>query len=127
METNPNLGEPVPKRHCPNSLIQANPESQSHFDRLPEELIIKIFAFTDLGNQLAAHLAPVCKKFRRLSLDPSLWTRLLFNVHADLNKAVKFVKRSTLLVKIVARSRRQVGQPPELLRLDGQGSVPSLQ
>ena len=55
-------------------------EGPSPFDKISDEIVVKIFSY--LPRSVLGRCAPVCKKFRRIALDDSLW------------KAIKLYKKT---------------------------------
>ena len=55
--------------------------AQVHFRSFPDEVILKIFSY--LCQECLLQASPVNKRFRRLALDPTLWTELVISVWSD--------------------------------------------
>ncbi|CAG0917633.1 unnamed protein product, partial [Notodromas monacha] len=90
----------------------------SHFDRLADDLILKIFSY--LSTQELCSCARVSRRFYHLAWDPKLWTTISLNAEtANPDRALKVVAvRSALITRSGScfgfRSPRNEGDIPRL-------------
>ncbi|KAL4230606.1 hypothetical protein ACF0H5_010983 [Mactra antiquata] len=93
-------------------LIDINHAGSSIFDMLPEELIVKIFSFLTT-EELCLHAAPVCRKWRSISHDHSLWKSLDFSVNPLLSSLnfLWVIRRAPLLQRLIVSGRACLTHP----------------
>lgn len=94
------------------NIVRFSEEHQSYFNCLPDELIINIFAYLTT-KELCQCVAPVCKKWQKLSYDHSLWKELDFS-HCQSLSSVNFlciIRRAPLLHRLVVSGRREISGP----------------
>lgn len=78
----------------------------SVFHDLPDELIVKIFSYLST-QELCQNVAPVCRKWRQISLDHSLWKSLDFSRRPHLSSLnlLWVMRRAPLLKRLVISGR----------------------
>ncbi|XP_060573018.1 F-box/LRR-repeat protein 7-like [Ruditapes philippinarum] len=92
-----------------DKLLSKSGCEESVFHDLPDELIIKIFSFLTT-KELCLNVAPVCRKWRQISLDNSLWKCLDFSSYPHLSSLnlLWVLKRTPLLKKLIVSGRVNV-------------------
>ncbi|XP_072171486.1 uncharacterized protein [Diadema setosum] len=84
-------------------------ESACCFSRIPEEIVLHIFKYLS-RTELCTSVAPVCKAWHHLALDPLLWQHLDFSsrtsIHPEVMRAV--LRRCTLLQSVTFHGRDEV-------------------
>lgn len=92
-----------------DKLLSKSGCEDSVFHDLPDELIVKIFSFLTT-KELCQNVAPVCRKWRQISLDQSLWKCLDFSSNPRLSSLnlLWLVRRTPLLKKLVISGRMNV-------------------
>lgn len=83
--------------------------ADSIFSCLPDELIVKIFSYLST-EELCLNAAKVCRKWREISHDHSLWKMLDFssNPHLSSLNLLWVIRRAPLLHKLVLRGRSHI-------------------
>lgn len=78
----------------------------SVFHDLPVELIVKIFSYLTT-RELCLNVAPVCRKWRQISLDHSLWKSLDFSTRPHLSSLnlLWVMRRAPLLKQLIVSGR----------------------
>ncbi|XP_071477856.1 uncharacterized protein [Diadema antillarum] len=84
-------------------------ESACCFSRIPEEIVLHIFKYLS-RTELCTSVAPVCKAWHHLALDPLLWQHLDFSsrtsIHPEVMRAV--LRRCPLLQSVTFHGRDEV-------------------
>ena len=86
--------------------INESVETLNYFEFLPAELIINIFSYLSTF-ELCKHVAPVCRQWRQLARDQSLWRCIDFTPFKHLQSLdlLWVVRRAPFLQKLVIRGR----------------------
>ncbi|XP_045205172.2 F-box/LRR-repeat protein fbxl-1-like [Mercenaria mercenaria] len=81
----------------------------SVFHDLPDELIVKIFSYLTT-KELCQNVAPICRKWRQISLDHSLWKSLDFSTRPHLSSLnfLWVMRRAPLLKRLFISGRVNV-------------------
>lgn len=81
----------------------------SEISCLPDEILIKIFSYLST-QELCLSVAPVCRKWRQMSCDHSLWRTLDFSAlpYISTLNFLWVLRRAPLLRKLVVRGRASV-------------------
>ena len=79
------------------------------FIYFPDELIVKIFPYLTT-QQLCRHAMPVCKKWRQIAKEPSLWKSIDFNFNPQMESLnfLWILRKAPLLRKLVLRGRTNI-------------------
>lgn len=101
--------------HVPFSNLSKLKESYSGssiFDDLPDELLVKIFSFLTT-EELCLHAAPVCRKWRAISQDHSLWRSLDFSSSPYLSSLnfLWVIRRAPMLLRLSMSGRSHITHP----------------
>ena len=83
--------------------------TESPFSYLPDELIVKIFSYLNT-EQLSRHAMPVCRKWRQIAKEPSLWRKVDFHCRPQLEalSLLSVLRKTPLLRKLVLRYRTNI-------------------
>ena len=79
------------------------------FIYFPDELIVKIFSYLTT-QQLCRHAMPVCKKWRQIAKEPSLWKSIDFNFNPQMESLnfLWILRKAPLLRKLILRGRTNI-------------------
>lgn len=105
---NKNTFEKVPITNI-NKLLAESGSAGSILDELPDELVVKIFSYLTT-KELCQHVARVCRKWRQISLDHSLWKILDFSSYSKLSNLnlLWVIRRAPLLKRLVLSGRMNI-------------------
>ena len=83
--------------------------AESLFLYIPDELVVKIFSYLNT-EQLCRNASPVCRKWRQIAKEPTLWRAVDFRCRPELESlSLLWVLRKTpLLRKLVLRGRTNI-------------------
>lgn len=89
--------------------LRVSSYNYSEISCLPDEILIKIFSYLST-QELCLCVAPVCRKWRQMSCDHSLWRTLDFSAlpYISTLNFLWVLRRSPLLRKLVIRGRASV-------------------
>ncbi|KAJ1519769.1 hypothetical protein ONE63_005025 [Megalurothrips usitatus] len=82
-------------------------------EELPDELLLHVLGFLRDGATLLDCVSLVCKRWRRLAFEPSLWERVCVDVPPCYHRS-----GSAELFEMVSRAARVVLHAPALLQVD---------
>ena len=90
-------------------IRESDSQTESPFSYLPDELIVKIFSYLNT-EQLSRHALPVCRKWRQIAKEPTLWRTIDFHCRPQLESlTLLWVLRKTPgLRKLVLRGRTNI-------------------
>ena len=84
-------------------------QTESAFSYFPDELIVKIFSYLTT-QQLCRSASPVCRKWKQITKEPSLWKSIDFNCNPEIESLslLWVLRKAPLLRKLVLRGRTNI-------------------
>ena len=95
-----------------HEVMNSSQVCENLFSYFPDELIVKIFSYLDT-QQLCRHVMPVCKKWKQIAKEPSLWKTIDFNYNPEMESLslLWVLRKAPLLRKLVLRGRSNITHP----------------
>ncbi|KAK3875943.1 hypothetical protein Pcinc_019219 [Petrolisthes cinctipes] len=78
---------------------EGNGQSGCHVNKLPSEVLLHVFSFLSV-EEVCRSVAPVCRAWRDLAADPSLWTYLTFHYSVTDEQVKEIVSRAPRLLHL---------------------------
>ncbi|XP_069132139.1 F-box/LRR-repeat protein 2-like [Argopecten irradians] len=93
---------------------EGNSGQISNFDMVPNEILLKIFSYLEVL-ELCRRISPVCRRWRKLAYDPSLWYLLDLNWNPRLSSVdLCWIIRRLGCIRKLQLQNRQVLSLPEV-------------
>ena len=83
--------------------------AETPFSSIPDELIVKILSYLNT-EELCRHVAPVCRRWRQIYKEPTLWRAINFHCRPDMESLnlLWVLRKTPLLQKLVLRGRTNI-------------------